>query len=265
MILNGKVAVITGGAKGLGRETAHVFARERAQIVILDQDAEAAAAVVAEINAIRDVGHFAVQVDVASADAVDGIFARIAAQAGTIDVLVNSAGIREIRDSLEIDSSEWERVLAVNLSGTFYCARAAARIMVTNGGGSIVNIASISGLTGFEKRPAYSASKAGVVGLTRSLSRDFGASAIRVNAICPGLVRTPLTESYFADQDFVRQLPITVPLGRAGVPADVAQVALFFASDMSAFVTGVALPVDGGFISSSTFDVRRERIDARGN
>jgi NAD(P)-dependent dehydrogenase (short-subunit alcohol dehydrogenase family) len=161
--------------------------------------------------------------------------------------------VREIGDVYTMAAEEWDNVIAVNLSGTFYCCQAAARSMRDAGGGAIVNISSVGGLIGLARRPAYTAAKHGVIGLTKSLARDLGPAGIRVNAICPGLIRTPLTEQYFAADAFEEGLRTVVPQGRTGVPADVADAALYLASDQSAYVNGIALTVDGGWLAEKSF------------
>ena len=231
MLLEGRIAFVTGSASGIGRAIAELFAAEGAQVAGFD----------------RDDG------DVRSPADVERAVAAAVERFGRIDVVVNSAGVREIGDVYSLPTEEWDNVLAVNLSGTFYVCQAAARRMRETGGGSIVNIASVGGLIGLSHRPAYTAAKHGVVGLTKSLARDLAADGIRVNVICPGLIRTPLTEQYFGDGSFERSLATTVPQGRHGEPRDVANAALYLASDLGSYVNGTALTVDGGWLAEKSF------------
>jgi NAD(P)-dependent dehydrogenase (short-subunit alcohol dehydrogenase family) len=230
------VVLVTGAASGIGREIAERFAAEGARVTGFDR-----------------TGDVAVHGDVRTPADVERAVQDVVAAEGRIDVLVNSAGVREIGDVYTMASEEWENVIAVNLSGTFYCCQAAARRMRDGGGGVIVNISSVGGLIGLARRPAYTASKHGVVGLTKSLARDLGPAGIRVNAICPGVIRTPLTEQYFTDDAFEEGLRTVVPQGRVGVAGDVADAALYLASDQSAYVSGIALTVDGGWLAEKSF------------
>jgi NAD(P)-dependent dehydrogenase (short-subunit alcohol dehydrogenase family) len=234
-MLENLVLLVTGAASGSGREIAHRFTREGANVSGFDLGGEA------DIHG-----------DVRSPADVERAVAEVVAARGRLDVLVNSAGVREIGDVYAMSTDEWDNVIAVNLSGTFYCCQAAARAMREAGRGSIVNISSVGGLIGLAHRPAYTAAKHGVVGLTKSLARDLGPAGIRVNAICPGLIRTPLTERYFSEA-FEEGLRTVVPQGRAGTPADVADAAVYLASDQSAYVSGIALTVDGGWLAEKSF------------
>ena len=234
-MLENLVVLVTGAASGIGREIAHRFTREGARVSGFD---------------LR--GEVDIHGDVRSPADVERAVAEVVAAHGRLDVLVNSAGVREIGDVYTMSTDEWDNVIGVNLSGTFYCCRAAARAMRETGRGSIVNISSVGGLIGLAHRPAYTAAKHGVVGLTKSLARDLGPAGIRVNAICPGLIRTPLTERYFSEA-FEEGLRTVVPQGRAGTPADVADAAVYLASDQSAYVSGIALTVDGGWLAEKSF------------
>jgi len=233
--LDGRVAVVTGAAGGLGAAVADRLAAHGAAVERIDLEGDGR------------------RLDVRDHAAVATAFREIADEHGRIDVLVNCAGIREIVTVLELSAEEWQRVIDVNLGGTFHCSQAAARVMAEAGGGSIVNVASTSALAADPSRTAYCASKAGILGLTRAMAFDLGSRGVRVNAVCPGLVRTPLTEAYFADQAFVDGLADVAPLGRAADPADVADVVVFLAGDGARHVTGVALPVDGGFLAGKSW------------
>jgi len=235
-LLEQRVALVTGAASGIGREIAERFAREGARVAGFDRS-----------------GDVAYQGDVRSPTDVGAAVDSLVADEGRLDILVCSAGVREIGDIYTMPTDEWDNVIAVNLSGTFYCCQAAARHMRESGGGTIVNISSVGGLIGLARRPAYTAAKHGVVGLTKSLARDLAPAGIRVNAICPGLIRTPLTEQYFAEGAFEEGLRTIVPQGRVGVAEDVADAALYLASDQSAYVNGIALTVDGGWLAEKSF------------
>lgn len=253
MLLAGQTAVVTGASSGIGRAVAELFAKEGARVAAFDRAREAGEALVDELAAAGAVAPLFVAGDVRSVTEVQSAVETILADTGRIDILVNCAGVREIGDVYELMAEEWENVIAVNLSGTFYWCQAVARQMRQAGGGAIVNVSSVGGLIGLSHRPAYTAAKHGVIGLTKSLARDLGPDGIRVNAICPGLIRTPLTEAYFADEQFAEGLAEQVPQGRPGSAVDVAQAALYLASPMAAYVNGIALTVDGGWLAEKSF------------
>lgn len=250
--LRGRVAVVTGAGSGIGLGIAGTLAQAGARVVAFEKDAAHRETFLGAVGS-EDPDDF-VAVDVSDDAAVDALTARLTASTGRIDVLVNNAGIREIGDAMEIEQADWQRVLDVDLTGTFNCSRAAGRVMADQGSGSIVNIASIAGLFGFRRRTAYTVAKHGVIGLTRVLAAELGPAGVRVNAICPGMIDTPLTRTYVTDPHVVAGFRTLVPLGRAGTTQEIGDAALFLAGDGSAFITGVALPVDGGFTASATYD-----------
>jgi len=253
VLLANRVAFVTGAGSGIGREIAEVFAREGARIAAFDRSREAGDGLLAALEVAGARKPLFVHGDVREPADIERAMDSVVAAASRIDILVNCAGVREIGDVYTMPAQEWENVIAINLSGTFYCCQSAARRMRESGGGSIVNMASVGGLVGLSHRPAYTAAKHGIVGLTKSLARDLAPAAIRVNALCPGVIRTPLTEQYFTDERFEQELAVSVPLRRYGTSSDVAQAALYLASDMSSYVTGVALPVDGGWLAEKSF------------
>lgn len=247
-----RIALVTGGASGIGAATARAFAAEGARVAIGDRDLAAGEALAAELGAGAAQ---AFALDVADRASVDAFIEAAAARFGRLDVLVNCAGVREITPVLDLDPGEWSRVVAVNLDGTFHASQAFARaVWAAGGGGAIVNLSSVAGLMGIPSRAAYVAAKHGVIGLTREMAMELGPIGVRVNAIAPGSVRTPLTERYFSDPELVRRLNESHPLGRVGMPEDIARAVLFLASEEEAgFITGAVLPVDGGYAAGKAW------------
>jgi meso-butanediol dehydrogenase/(S,S)-butanediol dehydrogenase/diacetyl reductase len=256
MLLDGKVSVVTGAGSGMGQAVTELFIAQGAQVVALDLNLDGAEASVAGSQGPLSESSFAMQLDVSDAAAVQDTFTQIKQRTTGADVVVNCAGIREIVSPLELGVDEWDHIIGVNLRGSFFCSQGAARQMVENGrGGSIINVSSVAGIMGYDNRPAYSAAKAGIIGLTKSLARDLGPHGIRANCVAPGLTRTPFTEFYFESEELVRNLPRVIPLGKAATPDQIASVMLFLASDMASYVSGTMLPVDGGHTSVATLNL----------
>jgi 3-oxoacyl-[acyl-carrier protein] reductase len=241
--LSGKSALITGAAHGIGKAIAERLAAEGAFVIVSDIDAEAAQITATGIN---DGGGRAeaMHLDVTSADEIDAAIALASDRHGRLDILVNNAGTTTRQPVLEIELESWERVLRINLTGTMLCSRAAARAMVKSGGGSIVNIASISGQRGGSHRAAYGASKAGVINLTAVMAIELGRHNILVNAIAPG----PTDNGRAHAPNAQRQLTLSrMAVARAARPDEIAAAAAFLASGECGMITGHVLNVDGGF------------------
>ena len=246
--LAGKVALITGGGTGIGRGIALAFAREGAKVAIAGRRVEKLKAVVTEIQACGGEA-LAVPCDVSRAAEVAAAIHEVTTKHGKLNVLVNNAGVLSVSTIEEIAEDEWDRLIDANLKGPFLMCRAALPEFRKAGGGSIVNVSSVLGLVAMKKRAAYCASKGGVTLLTKAIAIDHGHENIRANCICPSIVETDLVGELFNTPDgekVKRDRLATIPLGRFGKPADIAELAVFLASDESSWLTGVAIPVDGG-------------------
>lgn len=243
-----KGVVITGAGSGIGRQTAIEFASEGAVVAVGDLDLKMAEHTVAEIT--KSGGRaYPFAVDVTKPDGVTAFMDAVQRRLGRLDVLVNSAGIREISPLLEITHEQFTKVMDVNVTGLFLVSQAFARAVVKAGTpAAIVNLASTLGVVAAPGRPAYTASKHAVVGLTKEMAMELGEKGIRVTAVGPGVTRTPLTERYFQDPEMAQRLrEIHSGLGRTGEPREIARAILFLASDDASFVTGTTLLVDGGW------------------
>lgn len=243
-----KVCVVTGASSGIGAAIAEQLALAGAKVALLDKDQQAAQTLARNLNA-RGLVTLAVECDVAEEPATLAAAQQVRKTLGPADVLVNNAGLLRAGSADSISLADWNLVLSVNLTGYLLCARAFGADMRKRGAGSIVNVASISGNFPQTGSGAYSASKAGVLLLSRQLAVEWGAQGVRSNAICPGMIRTPLSASFYREPGFEAKRAAVTASRRIGEPQDIADVALFLASPRSAYVNGAEIAVDGGMSS----------------
>jgi len=252
MNFKGKVAVVTGSAAGIGRATAIAFAEHGASVALLDLNQ---AGVEETAAMVRQGGGqaFALRADVGVEEDVVIAFRQIAANLKQIDILINNAGVELYKDFLQFESSEWDRLLAVNLNSVYYCSKQAIPFMIRSGEGSIVNMSSVQALATTGQVSPYAAAKAGILSLTRDMAREFGKHRIRVNSICPGCIHTPMMDRTLATmpdaETVVKRMTQAIPLQRLGQAEDIAKVALFLASSYADYISGASLVVDGGLLS----------------
>jgi 3-oxoacyl-[acyl-carrier protein] reductase len=255
MKLNGRVSIITGGNSGIGKATALLFAREGSKVVIAGRNASKGREVVEAIRKSQGEAIF-VKTDVSKSPDVKSLVETAVEKFGRIDILFNNAALSPVGTVLDTSEKEWSDVIGTNLTGTFLCTRYVLPHMIKRKKGVIINTGSINSLVAMKKEAAYDASKGGVLMLTRAVALDFAEFNIRANCICPGAIETPMLRDILsqapdpaaAEADLVKKHP----LGRIGSPEDVANMALFLASDDSSFVTGTAMPVDGGILGGWT-------------
>jgi NAD(P)-dependent dehydrogenase (short-subunit alcohol dehydrogenase family) len=246
MRLSGKVALITGAGRGQGAATAELFAREGASVVVADIDGAGAKAT-AETILSNGGTAVAVQADVSTSAGVDAMVGAAVASFGGLDALVNNAGVTLFKSVEDTTEADFDWVIGVDLKGVFLTCRAVIPLMRAAGGGSIVNISSTTAVKGIRNHAAYSAAKAGVMQLTRSLAMEVGRDGIRINCVCPGPIDTPMFQGVSDQHGSIPTLnPASIPLGRVGQPAEVGSVSLFLCSAEASFMTGATLMVDGG-------------------
>ncbi|PON18712.1 short chain dehydrogenase [Candidatus Entotheonella serta] len=244
----GKVVLVTGAGSGIGRATALACAREGAQVVVADRVVEAGQETVAMVQQAGGEARF-VEVDVTQTASVKAMIAAAVAAYGRIDCAHNNAGIEGVfATTADYPEEDWDRVMAVNLKGVWLCMRAEIPQMLQQGGGAIVNTASLAGLVGAKRMPAYVASKHGVAGLTKTAALEYAKSGIRVNAVCPGVIHTLMVDRMFLSRrpELEGRLAEAEPVGRLGKPEEVAEAVVWLCSDAASFVTGHTMTVDGG-------------------
>ncbi|HEX5616049.1 MAG TPA: SDR family oxidoreductase [Acidimicrobiia bacterium] len=245
-----KVALVTGASTGIGRAVALAFAQSGFDVVVADVDRDRGETVAKEVEALGASGFF-VETDVSDRAAVERLVAATVERFGGLDVACNNAGIEGTpMPTADCTDENWDRTIAVNLTGVFLCMRAEIPRMLERDGGAIVNVSSVAGLVGFENIPAYTASKHGVVGLTKTAALEYATHGIRVNAVCPGVIDTEMVERFtHGDPEAAAQLTSSEPVGRMGSPEEIAASVVWLCSDAASFVTGQAIAVDGGFVA----------------
>jgi 2-keto-3-deoxy-L-fuconate dehydrogenase len=255
--LANKVAIVTGGGSGIGKAIAQLFARQGARVYILELNTAAAQEVVEEIKQAGDTAA-ALPCNVADQAEVKKVFEQVHRQAGSIDILVNNAGIAHIGSALTTSEEDFDKVYQVNVKGVYNCLKAGLEWMVQDGGGVILNLASVASIVGLQDRFAYSMSKGAVLTMTLSVAKDFIDQNIRCNCIAPGRVHTPFVDGFLQknypgrEKEMFEKLSKTQPIGRMGRPEEMASLALFLCSEEASFITGSNYPIDGGFVTLNT-------------
>jgi len=245
MRLNDKVAIVTGGARGIGKKICGTFLAEGASVYIFDVNPEEGTRTIGEFRSVYKNGRvFFFEVDITDEKSVEQVIEKIIEAEGKIDILVNNAGITRDNLILRMSLEDWKKVIDINLTGAFICSRHVVKFMIKNRSGKIINISSIVGVHGNAGQSNYSSSKAGIIGLTKTLAKELASRNILVNAIAPGYIETEMTEKL---SDSIKQKLIEqIPTGRLGSVDDVAKTALFLASDDSNYITGIVINLDGG-------------------
>jgi NAD(P)-dependent dehydrogenase (short-subunit alcohol dehydrogenase family) len=249
-LLEGKIALVTGGASGIGRATALAFAREGAKVIVSDIVVEGGEETVQMVKAAGREALF-VKADVSKATEVETLIRKVVETYGRLDCAFNNAGIEGVLvPTAECSEENWDRTLAINLKGVWLCMKYEIPQMLTQGGGAIVNTSSLAGLVGFATMPAYVASKHGVAGLTKAAALEYAKAGLRINAVCPGSILTPMTDRLIGGDEALRaQILALEPMGRQGRPEEIAEAVVWLCSDAASFVTGHAMAVDGGWVA----------------
>ena len=242
--LKNKTAIVTGSSRGIGKKIAEALAKEGVNIVVTATNIDKASQVAEELKSSYNIETLALQHDAKSSESCKEVIAKTIEKFNSIDILVNNAGITKDMLVIQMDDSAWNDVISTNLSGAFYMSREAAKTMLRARKGKIINISSVIGKMGNAGQVNYSAAKAGIIGITKSMAKEFAPRNICVNAIAPGFIQTDMTD--VLPEDTVKGIMSITPLKRLGTPEDVANLVLFLSSDMSSYITGEVIAVDGG-------------------
>lgn len=248
--LQGKVALVTGAGSGIGRAATMAFAREGAKVIVSDIVVPGGEETVQMVKAAGGEASF-VKADASKATEVEALVSAVVKTYGRLDCAFNNAGIEgEITQTVECREENWDRVIAINLKGVWLCMKYEIPVMLKQGGGAIVNTSSVAGLVGFQGLPAYVASKHGVAGLTKTAALEYAKTGIRVNAVCPGVIHTPMVERLFSNQPhWGEAVQAMEPVARMGTPAEIGEAVVWLCSDAASFVTGLTMAVDGGLVA----------------
>ena len=243
---NDKVVIVTGGAQGIGKETAKQFLKAGAFVVVCDYNEIVGQSALQELQEINEDRIIFYKVDVSDSAQVTDMVQFVADKYGRIDVLINNAGVTADGFLVKMKDEDWDRVVSINLSGVFKCSRAVASIMLQQGSGVILNVTSVVGIYGNIGQTNYAATKAGIIGMTKSWAKEFGPKGIRVNAVAPGFIETPMTDA--VPEKILNLMAEKTPLKKLGKPEDIAFAYMFLASDMANYINGEILSVDGGLV-----------------
>ena len=246
LALKGKVALVTGAAKGIGRACAVALAQQGTDIILAVRTLESATEVLEDI-ALTDAKTLVVEMDVANTASVEAAVEKAASHFGRIDILINNAGIGAPNKIEDVTEQDFDETVNVNLKGTFFCSQAVGKLMIKQGGGSIVNLSSQAGVIALPTESIYCMTKAGISHLTKCFALEWASHGIRVNAVAPTFIKTPGTQKWLGDAEFMKSVIDRIPLGKVGVPKDVAKSVVFLASDAAGMITGETLVIDGGW------------------
>lgn len=247
--LKGRRALVTGSSRGLGQAMAVGLANAGADVAITSRRLSSLEETT-ELVASNGMRAHALELDVEDVDATKSKLSELSQEFGPIDILVNNAGYEEVTPSLDLDEALWDKINRINLKGAFFCAQEVARAMVGNGGGSIINVCSLTSYVGVPTAVPYTSTKSGLLGMTRALAAEWAPHKIRVNAIAPGYFRTELTDVFYQDASWQTKMLESIPLGTFGDPSDLQGATVFLASSASSYITGQCVPIDGGFLAS---------------